>query len=219
MINVRGFVGLALLTLLNSQPTTQASQIHGVAVEEKANGTVIRIGITGAVSSSQVTAWISQSGWLYVTLLETAIDTNHRWPVLRTGTVSRFEAHSFPDAVQLDFKLSRAMESPDIGVSPSGDEVMITLRSPVAEVLGTLDRLSSRKGDEVEIDESKTESRTAQFTQRLPHALILAGSGLVLAGLIDSNSAEFIGGSAIIVAGYISIKKATPGGDQGYTDP
>lgn len=196
-----------LLTFLPRLPGNDG-EIHGIAVEEKANGTLIRISVSSPVDPAQITAWTSETGWLYLTIVGAAIDTTRQWPFVGTGIVSQFEAHQFADAVQLNFRLVHPVKSFETDVLSSRGEVVISLRPPLTETLGALDRMKSRKGDEIEMDTPGKLSRVSRFEARLPYALIITGGGFVVSGLFSSSALQFLGGSAILTVGYVMLRRA-----------
>ena len=199
---------LTLLVTLCSLVYAQNVQLYKISVEEKANGTLIRIGIKGNITPSQITAWTSDSRWLYVTLMGGNIDTTSQWPFIKTGIVSEFQAHQFNKSVQLDFRLSHEIESFEINTLDSNNEVVISLRSPLTETYGTLNRLKDLEGKEVKVDGSKPVSGKLELRERFPYALMVIGGGFITVGLLQPSGVEFAAGTAIFVTGYFLVKKA-----------
>ena len=199
-----------ILTLiaLYSLIFTQSAQINKISIEEKANGTLIRMGVDNPISYSQITGWTSNTGWFYVTLLGSEIDTTRQWFPIQTGIVSEFHAHQFTHSIQLDFRLTRKIESFEINVLEANNEVVIFVRLPITETVGVLQKLKDLESDEFKTDESTSLSYNLELKTRLPFALLLVGGGLITSGFLQSNGVEFLIGSAMLVTGYFLIINA-----------
>jgi len=198
---------IVILGFLNSWIFTQSAEINKISVAEKVNGTLIRIGTNNPVSNSQITAWISDPGWLYVTLLTCKIDTTRYWPPIGTRIVSEFQAHQFINSVQLDFRLTHQIEDFEVEVFDSNQEVVILLRFPVSEGLADLQRLQDLEGNELQIDRLKPLTEGQKLKKRLPYVFLVVGGGFITSGLLQSSGIEFVIGSAIFISGYYLLKR------------
>ena len=204
---MRMLTHLCLILAFGSLAHGRTVEIRGIAVEEKANGTIIRIQRTGTIERSQIAAWTSDTGWLYVTLMGGTIDTTRLWPFVPTGIVTEFQAHQLPEAVQLNFRLAREIASFEIDGLPAEDDILIALRLPVTDTLGDLVRLGNMGGEEIRIDASKPAGTGWTPELRLPYALMALGTGLVATGLVRSDGLNFILGAVILVGGQVLGKK------------
>ncbi|MFQ6674159.1 MAG: hypothetical protein ACE5GH_05165 [Fidelibacterota bacterium] len=188
---------------LTASLLAQPIEIHGIAIEEKVNGTLIRISKTGKIDPGRITAWTSNAGWFYMTIMGATIDTTRPFPFVRTGIVSDFQSHQLKDLVQLGFRLNRSIGTFHIDAVSSRDEIVVVLRLPVKTSLSAISRLQSRQGKEESKEKTETDGYYQAFKDRLPYALMLAGAGLVTSGMIQSSAVEFILGGGILVGGYV----------------
>lgn len=198
---------LSLMMFLTSAAYPKAVEITGIAIEQKVNGTVITIEKKGRTEREQVSAWTSETGWFYMTLVDASIDTAREWPFVRTGFVTEFQAHQLPESVQLNFRLSKPIESYDLVIPDSGGDIVTILRLPLSETYGAIDKLRSVAGDEVSVGE--VESKLS-LKERLPYLLMVTGAGMVAGGLLRSEAVEFIVGTVFLVGGYLYIKSGDP---------
>tara|TARA_B100000035_G_C20985442_1_gene547561 strand:+ start:508 stop:1104 length:597 start_codon:yes stop_codon:yes gene_type:complete len=193
--------------VLTSAAYPKAVEITGIAIEQKVNGTVITIEKRGKTEREQVSAWTSETGWFYMTLVDASIDTTREWPFVRTGFVTEFQAHQMPESVQLNFRLSKPVESYEIVVPDAQGDIVTVLRLPLSETYGAIDKLKSVAGDEVSV--GGTES-VSSLKERAPYLLMVAGAGMVAGGLLRSEAVEFIVGTVFLAGGYLYIKSGKP---------
>ncbi|MFQ6675966.1 MAG: hypothetical protein ACE5LH_06430 [Fidelibacterota bacterium] len=192
----------------------QVVTIDGLTLEEKANGTLIRIETDGPLDRDRLTAWSSEAGWFYVTVMNAAVDTTQPFPSPGAGMIRDVQAYQLTGQVQLSFRVSDTIDSFEIDVPPGGREVLVTLRSPPERSLATLDRAKSLNADEITVDRNAELQKTANGREFLSVALIVTGGTLTVAGLVESSGIEFFVGGGLLAAGYVlkrNSKRVVPG--------
>lgn len=205
---------LFLFFLFPTMSRAEKVTIRGLTIEEKANGTLIRIQTTAPLGSDQLTAWSSKTGWFYVTIMNAAIDTTKPFPSPRAGLVYDFQAHQLPEQVQLSFRLTGRMDTFEIETSPGGRESIITLRAPLDRTLTTIEKL--RPFGSAEVTEERQITRAHDKLRRtLPNVLMTSGSALIVVGLAKPGGVEFILGAGCLAAGYLLRIKGKTGTSEG----
>jgi len=152
------------------------------------NGTIITIATDG-ILPKDVTAWESDNGWFYVTLVDCRIDTTIEKPFIKTGIVIDFQSLQLDETVQLNFRLSDKLSTFNI-LDNGIDEVLITMRSPVGETVAISD--SGNILEELPVRPNP-----------LSYLVMATGSGLIAKGFVDSKLMDFLSGSVLLVVGYV----------------
>jgi len=106
--------------------------IVSASIEERQNGTVIRIKTANHYDAKSVKAWINREEWLYVTLPgakanKVTLDATQIPPnsSIRSVTVDQLDATS-----QLTFRLRGTVEGVDVLHRDSPPEILLTIRRP-----------------------------------------------------------------------------------------
>lgn len=100
--------------------------ITGIAVDEKANGTIVRIKTDVPFDSSHISHSIRRE-WLNVTVLGGTLDSVFIASQAMGGIVKQIVPYQFENAVQLSFLLDRKVLSRKVFVDPG--EILISLQS------------------------------------------------------------------------------------------
>ncbi len=200
---------------LEQTPTWGSIKIQGISVEEKVNGMLIRMICSKKFLPEQVTAWISESDWFYITLLGARIDTTKKWQFIKTGFILDYQAQQLKESVQLSFRLNREIGAYEIMINSR--EVIITLRLPIAETVAAIEIYSEIRSEELS---PTAKVRDTSFKERIPNVLLLTGTAFVVAGLIEPSGSTFIIGSVLIITGYlmkkIDVEKYSPLNHRGH---
>jgi N-acetylmuramoyl-L-alanine amidase len=110
------------------------TNIAGLSVEEKANGTLIRILTRKDFPPASISTRFSR-GWLYVDLLEGKIDPKALKPELGKGLVKKIVPVQLEQMVQLSFQLAKDISVKDLQITQQGGEIWIAI--PNNEKLGS----------------------------------------------------------------------------------
>ncbi len=113
-------------------PELSPFDIVSASIEERQNGTVIRIKTANRYNAKSVKAWINRGEWLYVTLPgaivnKTGIDHT---PIPKNGTVRSVGADQLEGTSQLTFRLRGTVEGVDVLHRDSPPEILLTIRRP-----------------------------------------------------------------------------------------
>lgn len=185
---------LCFTALLRSNTT-----VNGIAIEEKSNGTLIKISLSEHLPKEEITGWFRETGWFYVTLHGVSVDTSRTWPFSRTGAVTGFEAHQVAESAQLNFRLRQEVEDFEISSGKDGT-VALSLRTPLTESVAALEEASERA-----TSQEVTVGPPAEMTWRaaLPHGLMFLGAGMTAKGALRSENESMTMGILMMAAGWL----------------
>lgn len=105
---------------------SKTANITGVQVEEKANGTLIRVTTLKEFDKANVSTRFSR-GWLYLDIFHGKIDKNSFVSKFQKKLVTEIEPVQSEDMTQLSFKLRRDMSGKALNVTCLSNEILISL--------------------------------------------------------------------------------------------
>ncbi|HDQ45535.1 MAG TPA: N-acetylmuramoyl-L-alanine amidase [bacterium] len=116
--------------------------VTGIVIEEKDNGTLIRIFTTESFKLQDVSHFIRQE-WLNVTLLGARVDSARIASMPVSAIIKQIVPFQYRNSVQLSFLLDRKVLDTKVYVQPN--EIMISLRSSKSILSGAQDALDESK--------------------------------------------------------------------------
>ncbi len=106
--------------------------ILSASIEERQNGTVIRIRTANHYDAKSVKAWINRDEWLYVTLPGATVNKpgldNTKIP--QNSSIRTITADQLDGTSQLTFRLRGTVEGVDVLHRDSPPEILLTIRRP-----------------------------------------------------------------------------------------
>ncbi|MBL7052510.1 MAG: N-acetylmuramoyl-L-alanine amidase [Candidatus Marinimicrobia bacterium] len=117
--------------------------ITGVQIQEKANGTILRIATTKTFKEDQINFWVHSAQTLYVTVAGGRLDSIYIAQSPVCGVVSDVVPIQLEHSVQIAFKLRKNIQTPELYQSTNPNEIIISLRTPITEDISK--RLEHRK--------------------------------------------------------------------------
>jgi len=113
-------------------PLLSPYDIVSSSIEERQNGTVIRIRTANRYDAGSVKSWINRGEWLYVTLPSAKIDkaTLEQTQLPTGGSVRSVSADQLDGTAQLAFRLRGPVEGHDLLHRDNPPEILITVRKP-----------------------------------------------------------------------------------------
>jgi N-acetylmuramoyl-L-alanine amidase len=121
------------LLRIGAPPVRSAFDIPTVHLEEKANGTLIRI--SSAKKLQDIESWLRHDNWLYVTIPDARADTSAINTMRPSGIVKRIVAIQTPTSVQLTFRLSGKIATSELVRDEGSNDVLISVRAEGSEEL------------------------------------------------------------------------------------
>ncbi len=102
--------------------------LAGLTIEEKANGTLVRIRAARMFRQQDFSSWVKEEdGWLYVQIYGGRIDPASIAIRQGEGFIDRIVPVQQPQLAQISLKLSQPIESHEVGQDPRTREILITL--------------------------------------------------------------------------------------------
>ncbi len=108
------------------------ANITGIEIEEKINGTLIRIK-SNKIFGREISSWISQaSGWLYLQVYGGIVDSLSLASNHPRGIISKIVPEQLPESAQIAFRLRKRLEKKDFSVmqDPVNNEILVTISRP-----------------------------------------------------------------------------------------
>jgi len=127
--------------------------ITGLHIEEKANGTIIRIKTNKNFGDGNISAFKHDNGWFYLTVKGGVVDSTE---VIRTdtrGVIRKVVPDQFGESVQLAFQLRSKIEGFEYYQSNEQNEIVVTLRTPLSKSAARIKEVKNRwKLDTIVLD-------------------------------------------------------------------
>ncbi|MCG3153521.1 MAG: hypothetical protein DKINENOH_00111 [bacterium] len=111
---------------------TASANLTEIAVEEKANGTLIRIEATQPFARKHLSTRVS-TGWLYVDIVGGRVAPGAVRALAATGLIQSVAPVQTGEVAQLSFQLSQEIDPQRISISGQGNQILISL--PTQEIV------------------------------------------------------------------------------------
>ena len=118
--------------------------ITGLNIEEKANGTILRIKTREHFSNGNISAFKHNNGWFYITIKDGIIDSVEVKRTDTRGVVHKVVADQFDESVQLAFQLRSDIEGFEFYQSSEPKEIVVTLRTPLSKSAARIKEVKNR---------------------------------------------------------------------------
>jgi len=118
--------------------------ITGIDIEEKSNGTIIRLSTRKPFSERNISSFINKHGWYYLTVAGAMVDTVSISGGITRGAVRRIESDQIGETAQVAFKLGSKIISHDWYQNLDPNEIVITLRTPLNKTQDFIDNVKNR---------------------------------------------------------------------------
>jgi len=126
--------------------------ITNVIIEEKTNGTLIRLPVTREFRDNEYAAWLRQ-GWFYLTVAGGNIDARQLSQAPTAGVVRRIVPIQKEGSVQLSFRLRGEVKDYEVYQNNDPREIVLSLRTPTDKTRDRLNEARSRwKLDRIVLD-------------------------------------------------------------------
>ena len=119
--------------------------ITGIDIEEKSNGTIIRLSTRKPFSERNISSFINKHGWYYLTVAGAMVDTVSISGGITRGAVRRIESDQIGETAQIAFKLGSKIMSHDVYQNPDSNEIVITLRTPLMKIEERIENVKERQ--------------------------------------------------------------------------
>jgi N-acetylmuramoyl-L-alanine amidase len=104
--------------------------INGVAIQQKSNGTILRVNTSRQFSDGDISSFVNNNGWFYLTVREGIIDTSMIKKTDTRGVVTKVTSNQFDESAQLAFQLRSDIIGHEVYQSSDPNAIIVTLRTP-----------------------------------------------------------------------------------------
>ncbi len=115
--------------------------IENLAIEEKANGTLIRLGTTQKFDTNSITGWSSSNKWFYLTISGGIADSLNIKKSNLGGSIRSLSIDQNPTSVQIAFQLINDIENFEIYQNNEPSEIVLSLRNPLSMSAEKIDKI------------------------------------------------------------------------------
>ena len=113
--------------------TAPSYNIHNINIENKLNGSILKINTTQKFNIETIAYSISKSGWLNVTILNGIIDSTNISKAVLVDPIKEIRCLQLPESAQLSFLLKSKIDDVEIIQNPIGNILEISLRTAINE--------------------------------------------------------------------------------------
>ena len=118
--------------------------ITGLAIEDKANGTILRIKTRKRFDEKYISTFFHKNGWFYVTVQEGIVDSSEIQKTDTRGIIKNIVANQLGESAQLAFQLRSEVERYEFYQSVDPSEIIVTLRTPLSKSADRIKAIKSR---------------------------------------------------------------------------
>jgi N-acetylmuramoyl-L-alanine amidase len=118
--------------------------IQSIQVDEKANGTIIRIKTLKKFKKKEMSAFLHNNGWFYLTIQGGAADKKNILKTDTRGIVKKISMDQLEEAVQLAFYLRSDIERHEFYQNKNTREIVITLWAPLSKSVAKIKEVKSQ---------------------------------------------------------------------------
>ncbi len=118
--------------------------ITGLKIEDKANGTILRLQTKDHFQDGNISSFVHENGWFYLTVAGGIADSTAIVRADYGRTVRRILIDQLDESVQLAFQLRPKIESQEVYQNRDPVEIVATLRTPVVDSMARLKGLRDR---------------------------------------------------------------------------
>ena len=118
--------------------------INGVAIEQKSNGTILRVNTSRQFSDGDISSFVNNNGWFYLTVREGIIDTSMIKKTDTRGVVTKITSNQFDESAQLAFRLRSDIIGHEVYQSSDPNAIVVTLRTPFKKLASHIKDMKNR---------------------------------------------------------------------------
>lgn len=118
--------------------------VTGLRVDEKANGTILRIRTRERFPERNISSFIHENGWFYLTVAGGLVDSTEIARTETRGVIRDVLVDQLNESVQLAFKLRSQIEGHEVYQGSNPSEIVVTLRTPLSKSAARIKDVRSR---------------------------------------------------------------------------
>ena len=118
--------------------------IQAIQVDEKANGTIVRVKTLKKFKKKEISAFLHKNGWFYLTIQGGAADSNNILKTDTRGIVKKISIDQLEGSLQLAFFLRSDIERHEFYQNKKTKEIVITLWAPLSKSVARIKEVKSQ---------------------------------------------------------------------------
>ena len=127
--------------------------INNVTIEQKSNGTILRVKTSKQFSDGDISSFINTNGWFYLTVKDGLVDTLMIKKTDTKGVITKVISNQFNESAQLAFRVRTEIIGHEVYQSTDPNMIVVTLRTPFKKLSKHIKELKNRwKLDTVVLD-------------------------------------------------------------------
>ena len=130
---MKNYIIILITGFVIGQPD-QLPILNDIDFQIKENGLLIEFSFSSDIPLNHASGWYAQTGWFYVTLLNTTIDSSTVPSIQISELVKDIQFDQIGESVQVSFKLSMTPENHEFFQRLDTKRLFLSLRSPVRTI-------------------------------------------------------------------------------------
>ena len=127
--------------------------ITGIEINEKANGTVLRVKTRSSFPEGNISSFFHENGWFYITIADALVDTTELRRSDARGVVRKITADQLGSTAQIAFQIKTKVESHELYQGKDPSEIVVSLRTPMDNSIARIKEVKDRwKLDTIVLD-------------------------------------------------------------------
>ena len=127
--------------------------ITGIEINEKANGTVLRVKTRSIFPEGNISSFFHENGWFYITIADALVDTTELRRSDARGVVRKITADQLGSTAQIAFQIKTKVESHELYQGKDPSEIVVSLRTPMDNSIARIKEVKDRwKLDTIVLD-------------------------------------------------------------------
>ena len=118
--------------------------ITGVEINEKANGTVLRLKTRSSFPEGNISSFFHENGWFYITIANALVDTTEIRRSDARGVVRNITADQLESTAQIAFQIKTKVESHELYQGKDPSEIVVSLRTPMDNSIARIKEVKNR---------------------------------------------------------------------------
>ena len=118
--------------------------INNVNIEQKSNGTILRVKTSKQFSDGDISSFINTNGWFYLTIKDGLVDTSMIKKTQMKGVVTKVISNQFDESAQLAFRVRTQIIGHEVYQSSDPNTIVVTLRTPFKKLSSHIKELKNR---------------------------------------------------------------------------
>ena len=127
--------------------------INNVIIEQKSNGTILRVNTSKQFSDGNISSFINANGWFYLTIKDGLVDTSMIKKTDTKGVITKVVSNQFDESAQLAFRVRTDIIGHEVYQSSDPNAIVVSLRTPFKKLSSHIKEMKSRwKLDTIVLD-------------------------------------------------------------------